>query len=952
MIRQPSTSRQWAPDCANEPTVDLIECLVSQTGIVSLARSRQRGIPMKKLGIVALAVIVLVGIAVAGFRFGWWNRIGLGHPTSVSGPGNATAGGDAPGASGNPAAAPGTPAGAASQPAASTAQAVLAPPTFEGNVAALDFGATVEKSPDTNGHSAGHQELIDGKRETVWETFGTGDEPNDVVLSFFAREPAWIDGIVVQAREAADEMSPRGLEVLVSMAGVDGPFTKVAAADLPQAEDVPVKFDPVEARFLKVRFLKSRSDSLAVRVADLKVHEAQRPGYVPLITRHPELVQPGGPGATREGLQATSAAVVMPTCQPIPPDDAIRNPAHPESKRVLVVASGPQTYGAYSRSPGDMDQRAAVAPEFSILKRVQTTLIPPDEVRPPLLSPALGYDTVVLSQVCDTAPIAGSFKQALMAWVAAGHKLIIQDSDECTPGPDYSFLPYPFKTDNPGAQGAKGKDMRFVEQNWMGHGRRGRPGFIDVPTWLTGTDLYQNELGDSNTVVAWDPHWCGHIAVRNVHDIFGFAIAYAHYGRGLVIYDGLDNDQSGTFGYDMLLSRELGLGFDPDNLPCAARLGDFVITTETALAERPMVPGRTYTYPLTLLSNQGYKGTVTLSLASSPGIEGLQHKTEPASVNLVDLAESTLTLALPGTARQMPVAVEVKGTDTAGKTSSLCLQLVLPKSGELAVVSAMHQQKVQKNLEIILDASGSMKTLLGKKSRWQTALDTLKQVVDRLPDDFNVGLRIYGHRESSRSPRTCTDSELVSPIEKLDRQAIMNGANSVKPKGETPLVYSVLQSPADLKAVGGGTVILITDGEESCKGDALKAAAELKASGLDVTLNIVGFALNNPQVQKQLGGFAQATGGQFYSAENGPALAQALFLAAVDKFPFTVYDASGKQVLAGEAGDAAEELPPGDYKVVVKAGNQEVVAPRVKVTLGQPTTLRIAVKNGALVLEQ
>jgi hypothetical protein len=77
-----------------------------------------------------------------------------------------------------------------------------------------------------------------------------------------------------------------------------------------------------------------------------------------------------------------------------------------------------------------------------------------------------------------------------------------------------------------------------------------------------------------------------------------------------------------------------------------------------------------------------------------------------------------------------------------------------------------------------------------------------------------------------------------------------------------------------------------------------------------------------------------------------------LLLAAVDKFPFTVYDARGKQVLAGEAGDAAEELPPGDYKVVVKAGNQEVVAPHVNVALGQATTLKLSVKNGTLVIEQ
>jgi len=64
----------------------------------------------------------------------------------------------------------------------------------------------------------------------------------------------------------------------------------------------------------------------------------------------------------------------------------------------------------------------------------------------------------------------------------------------------------------------------------------------------------------------------------------------------------------------------------------------------------------------------------------------------------------------------------------------------------------------------------------------------------------------------------------------------------------------------------------------------------------------------------------------------------------IDKFPFVGYDVSGKQVVAGEAGDPAEELPPGDYKVVVKAGTREVVAPHV--------TLAIKVKNRTLVLEQ
>jgi Ca-activated chloride channel family protein len=244
-----------------------------------------------------------------------------------------------------------------------------------------------------------------------------------------------------------------------------------------------------------------------------------------------------------------------------------------------------------------------------------------------------------------------------------------------------------------------------------------------------------------------------------------------------------------------------------------------------------------------------------------------------------------------------------------------------------------------------------MKTLMGKKSRWDTALATLEDVLAKLPDDFNVGLRIYGHRELSTSPKTCTDSQLVVPVRKLDRAAILKAASSFKPKGETPLVYSAMQAPADLKPVGGGTVILITDGEESCKGDTVKAAADLKASGLDIRLNIVGFALTNPKTQTELAGFSQATGGLFYAAQSGQALGDALLIAAIEKYPYAIFDAAGKQVAAGEAGWPAEELPPGDYKVVVKAGTKETVAPRVKVTLGQATTVRLVMKNGQLVLE-
>jgi hypothetical protein len=49
---------------------------------------------------------------------------------------------------------------------------------------------------------------------------------------------------------------------------------------------------------------------------------------------------------------------------------------------------------------------------------------------------------------------------------------------------------------------------------------------------------------------------------------------------------------------------------------------------------------------------------------------------------------------------------------------------------------------------------------------------------------------------------------------------------------------------------------------------------------------------------------------------------------------------------------AAEELPPGDYTVVVNAGGISLKAEHVHVELAQQTSLHIAEKNERFVLEQ
>jgi len=907
---------------------------------------------MKKLLAVAIAVVVVAGLGFVGYRMVWLPRqAGAGGLATAAG--SAGAGGTAAGGGGSATgSAAGQTAGAPGQAAGGSAAA--AAPVFDGNVASMEFGATLESAPNA------YEGLLsdENERDATWES---GDEagPKEIVISFYQREPALVDA--VEMDNAVDrvgagtaqnpDVAPRDVEVWTSQTGPDKGFTKVTAATVQPLEIVTVKFAPVETRFVKVRLVRNQANGERFFLRRIKVHEAQAPGYVPLLTRRPDILGPFAPNAAptpAPGAEQTAGGA----CN-VAPEKPLQ-PGHGESRHLLLI--NPEVHGnraAFFGLPliGDgANQRIAANPDLAISNRIDTIAVKPVRAQLYMLSEARAIDTVVLMAYCSGYRMSDVFKKGLIKWVAAGHKLIVYDADKCVPGPDYSWLPYRIQTDTPGAQGEPGDNLRILEDNWMAHNRPGREGFIDAAAWVAAGKPPINELGDSNVVTAWDTNWCGHMIVRNVQNVLGFVHAYAHYGRGLIIYNGMDIDMNGTDFYDHLVARELAQGFAPDNLPCSIHVGSFVISTDSRLATRSVEPGKTYEYPLTLLSNMKYHGNVTLS-ASAIGASGVQASFEPSTVAVRDEQHTTMKLTVPGGARDK-FAVEVKGTDTDGKTNSLCLQLGPPTGGELSVVSALAPAaRTGKNLEIILDASGSMKTAMGKKTRWDVALDTLRQVLARLPDDFNVGLRIYGHRESSRSPRTCTDSELVVPIDKIDRQGIFDRANSFKPKGETPLVYSAMQAPADLKAVGGGTVILITDGEESCKGDPVKAAADLKASGLDIRLNIVGFALKDPKVQKDLSGFSQATGGFFYSADSGATLGDVLMLAAVQSFPYTVYDMTGKVVVSGEAGRGSEELPPGDYKVVVKAGSRELVAPRVNVAMGQSVTLTIAMKNGQMVLQ-
>lgn len=172
--------------------------------------------------------------------------------------------------------------------------------------------------------------------------------------------------------------------------------------------------------------------------------------------------------------------------------------------------------------------------------------------------------------------------------------------------------------------------------------------------------------------------------------------------------------------------------------------------------------------------------------------------------------------------------------------------------------------KMDTNVLVILDSSGSMWGLIDGKSKAESSHEILNKVLGDLPQDAKLGLLTFGHRHKG----DCSDIELLSPIGSENSAAILKKVNNIKPKGITPLTDALLQAREAFKGTAGAKmIILITDGGEECKGDPCAATRQLALDGLVVRVNVVGFDLGEKE-RKQLECVAREGTGRYFSVKD------------------------------------------------------------------------------------
>ncbi|MEL6920155.1 MAG: VWA domain-containing protein [Pseudomonadota bacterium] len=216
---------------------------------------------------------------------------------------------------------------------------------------------------------------------------------------------------------------------------------------------------------------------------------------------------------------------------------------------------------------------------------------------------------------------------------------------------------------------------------------------------------------------------------------------------------------------------------------------------------------------------------------------------------------------------------------------------------------------------IVMDASGSMWGQIGGITKIEIARTTLDTVLSTVPEDLELGLIAYGHRQRGE----CGDIEEVVAPGVSNREQISAAVNGFNPKGKTPLTQAVRQAAESLLYTEDkATVILVTDGIETCEADPCAVATELERAGIDFTAHVVGFGLSEEEGQ-QVACLAENTGGDFILADNAEELGDAL----------TQTVAAAPEP---EPAPAPEPAGPADIRAVLIPGGEPIEGGRWDVT--------------------
>lgn len=177
-------------------------------------------------------------------------------------------------------------------------------------------------------------------------------------------------------------------------------------------------------------------------------------------------------------------------------------------------------------------------------------------------------------------------------------------------------------------------------------------------------------------------------------------------------------------------------------------------------------------------------------------------------------------------------------------------------------------------LLFIIDLSNSMNEPLENETKFNLMMKTMLDILPKIDPSTPVGLRIYGQKMGLTPIEACRASTLAAPIQKNNASNIEYSLKKHKPRGMTPITFSLKQAIRhDFPMFYGKKhIILMTDGGENCDESPCKFVMELIKYRKDVEIDVIAFNIKDSDDLSQLQCTALVTGGKFYNAQTSAQL--------------------------------------------------------------------------------
>jgi len=203
----------------------------------------------------------------------------------------------------------------------------------------------------------------------------------------------------------------------------------------------------------------------------------------------------------------------------------------------------------------------------------------------------------------------------------------------------------------------------------------------------------------------------------------------------------------------------------------------------------------------------------------------------------------------------------------------------VPTECRLPKGTSLEQLETGENTLIIFDSSGSMAAPAGGgQTKIAVAKESVRRYAEQTPDALTrLGFEVYGHRGSNSEADkadSCKGIDILAPLGGFNAEGAREVLARFEPKGWTPVAGSLRKATEAFEGREEelNRVVLVTDGAETCDGDPVAAARRLKESGVEVTVDVVGFDIQAETDVERLRRVAKAGGGEYVDAKTGASL--------------------------------------------------------------------------------